>query len=168
MDILKREIKDFKERKFPEEICFQPIGMIHSELQNLKEIPIQYSLSHLKGMLEIFPNYYEGLKDLEGFSHLICLYFFDMVKLPVPLQSKPFLDNQEHGVFAIRTPLRPNPIGFSIFRILSIKNNEIHVDNIDAIDKTPILDIKPYIPKFDNVKTNKVGWIKSKTKMLFS
>ena len=73
MEILKRELKNFKERKFPEKICFKPIGMIHSDYKNLKEVPIQYNLSLGKVMLEIFPDYRDALKDLEGFSHLICL-----------------------------------------------------------------------------------------------
>ncbi len=163
MEILEREIKDFKERVFPDKICFTPIGIIHSSFKELKGMPIQYSQSLSEGILEIFPNYQDGLKDLNGFSHLICLYHFDMVKLPVPLQSKPFLDNKVHGVFAIRTPFRPNPIGYSVFKIMKIRKNEILVRNIDVLDKTPLLDIKPYIPEFDVVEANKVGWIKNKS-----
>lgn len=162
MEILKRELKNFKKRKFPAKICFQPVGLVHSEFKKLNEIPIQYSLSHGKGTLEIFPKYRDALKDLEGFSHLICLYYFDMVKQPVPLLSKPFLDENIHGVFAIRTPFRPNPIGFSVFKIIKINNEEITVENIDVLDKTPILDIKPYIPQFDAVSAFKIGWIENK------
>ena len=83
------------------------------------------------------------MKDLEGFSHIYCIYFFDIDKLPVPLQSKPFLYDRKVGVFSMRTPFRPNPIGVSVFEILEIKKHNIEVKNVDILDKTPILDIKP-------------------------
>ncbi len=168
MEIINRELIDFKERKFPEEICFRPIGIIHTPFKKLKGIPIQSSMSDIKGIIEIFHEYQLGLKDLQGFSHLYCLYFFDMVKLPVPLQSKPFLDNEVKGVFAIRTPFRPNPIGLSILEINGIKENKIEVNNVDILDETPILDIKPYASQFDNFKTTKIGWLKGKIKKKIS
>ncbi|MFX1349828.1 MAG: tRNA (N6-threonylcarbamoyladenosine(37)-N6)-methyltransferase TrmO [Promethearchaeota archaeon] len=168
MEITKRELINFKERKFPEKISFKPIGIIHTPFKNLKGIPIQSAMSNEKGIIEIFHEYQSGLKDLSGFSLIYCLYYFDMVKLPVPLQSKPFLDDKVKGVFAIRTPFRPNPIGLSILEILEIKQNEINVKNVDILDKTPILDIKPYIPEFDNLKTNKIGWLQGKIKKKIS
>ena len=119
-------------------------------------------MSTNKGEIEIFDEFKAGLKDLSGFSHLYCLYLFDMVKLPVPLQSKPFLDNEKKGVFAIRTPFRPNPLGLSILEIIGIKENMIHVSNVDILDKTPILDLKPYISQIDNVETKKIGWLEGK------
>ncbi len=164
MEIIKRELIDLKERKLPKEICFKPIGIIHTPYKSLKGIPIQSSMSDSKGIVEIFSEYKECLKDLSGFSHIYCLYFFDMVKLPVPLHSKPFLSDDKKGVFAIRTPFRPNPIGLSIFEILQIKENELHVKNVDVLDETPILDIKPYVPQFDNIKTNKIGWLQGQIK----
>ena len=85
-----------------------------------------------------------------------------MVKLPVPLQSKPFLDDDIKGVFAIRSPFRPNPIGISILKLLKIEGNEIHVSDVEMLDKTPILDIKPYIPEVDTRVTDKIGWLKGK------
>lgn len=162
MEITNREILNIEERKFPEKVCFKPIGIIHTPFKSLKGIPIQSSISNVKGTIEIFAEYVAGLKDLSGFSHIYCLYFFDMVKLPVPLQSKPFLDSDKKGVFAIRTPFRPNPLGLSIVKILDIKENKIQVINIDILDKTPILDLKPYIPQFDNIETQKIGWLKEK------
>lgn len=168
MEIIKRELIDFKERKFHEEICFKPIGIIHTPFKTLKGITIQSSMSDAKGTIEIFSEYKSGLKDLSGFSHIYCLYFFDMVKLPVPLQSKPFLDNELKGVFAIRTPFRPNPIGLSILQILKIEENRIHVDNVDILDGTPILDLKPYVVQFDNIKTTKIGWLEGKIKKRLS
>jgi tRNA-Thr(GGU) m(6)t(6)A37 methyltransferase TsaA len=160
MEILKKDLVKFEDRKFPEEICFKPIGVIHTPFKKLSGIPIQFSLSNAKGTIEIFPDYIPGLKDLSGFSHLYCLYFFDMVKQPVPLQSKPFLVDEKKGVFAIRTPFRPNPIGLSILEILDLKENQIFVKNVDILDHTPILDLKPYASKFDNIKTKKIGWLK--------
>lgn len=168
MEITKRELINFKDRKFPDKICFKPIGIIHTPFKSLKGIPIQSFVSNEKGFIEIFHEYQPGLKDLSGFSHIYCLYFFDMVKLPVPLQSKPFLDNDLKGVFAIRTPFRPNPIGLSILKLLDIKENEINVSNVDILDGTPILDLKPYVHQFDNIKTNKIGWLKGKIKKKLS
>ena len=164
MEILKRELIEFEDRKFPEEVCFKPIGIIRTQFKNLKGIPIQFSLSEAKGIIEVFPEYVAGLKDLSGFSHLYCLYFFDLVKQPVPLQSKPFLSDDIKGVFAIRTPFRPNPIGLSILGILNIKGNEISVNNVDILDNTPVLDLKPYVSKFDNIRTKRIGWLKGNIK----
>jgi tRNA-Thr(GGU) m(6)t(6)A37 methyltransferase TsaA len=164
MEIMNRELIDNTERKFPVKVCFEPIGMFHTPFKSLKGIPIQSTISNMQGKLEVFPEYKAGLKDLSGFSHLYCIYYFDMVKLPVPLQSKPFLDNEKRGVFSIRTPFRPNPLGISILEIIEIRANIIHVKNVDVLDKTPILDLKPYISRFDNVKSTKTGWLKGKIK----
>lgn len=164
MEIIKRELIDSNEREFPDKICFRPIGIAHTQFKTLKGIPIQSSMSNTKGIIEIFPQYQAGLKDLSDFSNIYCLYYFDMVRLPVPLQSKPFLDTESRGVFAIRTPFRPNPIGLSVLEILKIEENMIHIKNVDILDKTPILDLKPYIPRFDSIKTNQIGWLQGKIK----
>ena len=162
MEITNRELYDFKNRKITEKICFKPIGIIHTPFKSLKGIPIQSSMSDEKGVIELFSQYQPALKDLDDFSNLYCLYFFDMVKHPIPLQSKPFLNNELKGVFATRTPFRPNPIGLSILEILKITKNKINVNNVDILDKTPILDIKPYVPQFDSRETNKIGWLQGK------
>jgi len=162
MEISKREVKDFKERRFPDQVCFKPVGVIHTPFKTLKGIPIQSVMSGENGIIEIFEEYHLALKDLDGFDYIYCLYFFDMVKLPVPLQSKPFLDDDIKGVFAIRSPFRPNPIGLAILKLLKIDGNEIHVSNVEMLDKTPILDIKPYIPAIDTRVTDKIGWLKGK------
>jgi len=159
MEINKRELISFNERKFPEDICFRPIGIIHSPFKNLTGIPIQPSMSIAQGRIEIFEEYQDALKDLDEFSHIFCFYFFDMVKLPVPLQSKPFLKDEIMGVFAIRTPFRPNPIGLSVLELVEVKDNIILVNNLDILDKTPVIDIKPFVPHFDNRETNKIGWL---------
>jgi len=168
MEITKKDLKSFKNRKFPDKICFSPIGIIHTEFKSLKGIPIQFAMSDSKGIIEIFSQYQDGLKDLEGFSHLYCIYFFDLVKLPVSLKSKPFLLDKNVGVFSMRTPFRPNPIGLSILEILDIKQNSIKVNNVDILDKTPVLDIKPYISKFDCRKTLKDGWFEGKIREMTS
>ena len=162
MEISKRELKDFKERRFPDQICFKPIGVIHTPFKTLKGIPVQSVMSNEKGIIEIFEEYCPGLKDLDGFGYIYCIYLFDMVKLPVPLQSKPFLDDDIKGIFAIRSPFRPNPIGLAILKLLKIDGSEIHVSNVEMLDKTPILDIKPYIPEIDTRESNKIGWMKGK------
>ena len=168
MEISKRELISFKERKFPEEICFRPIGIIHSPFTSLTGIPIQPSMSDAKGKIEIFKSYQDALKDLNGFSHIYCLFFFDMVKLPVPLQSKPFLKDEIKGVFAIRTPFRPNRIGLSILKLIEIKENTIFVKNLDILDRTPVIDIKPYVPQFDNREKSKIGWLEGNIKRKLS
>ena len=164
MEISERELISFKERKFPEKICFRPIGMVNSPFTDLTGIPIQPSMSNAKGSIEVFKQYQDALKNLDGFSHIFCVYFFDMVKLPVPLQSKPFLKDEKMGVFAIRTPFRPNPIGISVLELMKIKNNTLFVKNLDILDRTPVIDIKPYIPQFDNRETGKIGWLEGNIK----
>ncbi len=168
MEITKKEIKSINERSFPEKICFEPIGIINSPFKTLKGIPIQFSQSDSEGFIRLKEKYKPGLKDLEGFSHIYCLYYFDMIKLPVPLQSKPFLDDTKRGIFAMRTPFRPNPIGLSILEILNIKDSTIKVKNVDILDGTPLLDIKPYISRYDYIKSNKIGWLEGKIKKKFS
>ncbi|MFW9770812.1 MAG: tRNA (N6-threonylcarbamoyladenosine(37)-N6)-methyltransferase TrmO [Candidatus Heimdallarchaeota archaeon] len=160
MEIINGSLKSFKERKFPRKICFKPIGIVQSPFKSLKGIPIQSTMSNTKGEIKIFPQFIEGLKGLEEFSHIVCLYIFDLVKLPVPLQSKPFLQNDIKGIFAIRTPFRINPIGLSILELLKIEENLVYVNNLDILDQTPVLDIKPYVPQFDFRATNKIGWLK--------
>ncbi|EMR74033.1 putative methyltransferase, YaeB/AF_0241 family [Thermoplasmatales archaeon SCGC AB-539-N05] len=140
-------------------ITYKPIGMIHSPFKKPKGTPIQSSSAKgVKGTVEIFPEYVEGLQDIDGFSHLILLYHFHLSKKP-SLQVKPFMDDKLHGIFAIRGPSRPNPIGISTVRLLRVKENLLHVQDIDIVDGTPLLDIKPYVPEFDRKKVTKLGWL---------
>ena len=143
-------------------IEFQPIGVVHSPLKTLGGNPVQPSFSKVEGTIEIFEEYVEGLKDLEGFEFIICLTYFHLVKAHVRLQSTTHWDNIKHGIFAIRSPWRPNPIGFSILKLLTLEKNYLRVKNLDLIDQTPVLDIKPFIPSIDNRETNKIGWIQGK------
>jgi tRNA-Thr(GGU) m(6)t(6)A37 methyltransferase TsaA len=110
------------------------------------------------GTIEIYPDYAAGLKDLEGFSHLILLYFLHKVNR-VQLMVVPFLDSEPHGVFATRAPVRPNPIGLSVVPLQKIEGNTLFVDQLDILDGTPLLDIKPYVPEFDEHVTFRIGWL---------
>jgi len=100
-----------------------------------------------------------GLKDLNGFSHIILIYHFHLARR-TSLTVKPFLDNMEHGIFATRAPVRPNPIGISVVRLRKIRGTTIWVQDIDVLDGTPLLDIKPYVPQFDIRRTKRIGWYK--------
>jgi len=141
------------------QICYKPIGIIHSEFTDIKTTPIQSIFSTAEGTLEIFPEYTTGLKDLEGFSHLILLYHFHNAGEMVLVQ-RPFADmKSERGIFAIRYFCRPNPIGISIVDLLEIQDNILRVRGIDILDGTPLLDIKPYIFQFDNRTNVRSGWV---------
>lgn len=154
-------MKHIKSRKFPKEICFRPIGMIYTPFKSMSGVPRQSSLSKAEGIIEIFEEYQEGLKDLEGFSHIYCIYYFHLIKPPVPLHSRSFSSSDKKGVFAIRTPFRPNPIGLSIFEVKNIKKNRISIKGVDAVDRSPVLDIKPYVSKFDIRSQIDNGWLKN-------
>ncbi len=141
------------------EIRYKPIGIIHSPFKEPKGTPIQpASAKGIKGTAEIFPEYAKGLQDIEGFSHIILLYHFHLSKT-VSLLSKPFLDDAFHGIFAIRGPSRPNPMGLSIVRLIKVNNNILHIQDLDIVDGTPLLDIKPYVPEFDKNEVIRIGWL---------
>jgi tRNA-Thr(GGU) m(6)t(6)A37 methyltransferase TsaA len=141
---------------------YKPIGIIHSNYQKKEGVPIRGALSkNSKGWIELFPEYKDGLKDLDGFSHIILIYHFHLSN-GYSLLSKPFLDNVEHGIFAIRAPKRPNHIGISVVKLKKVEENKLFIDEVDIIDETPLLDIKPYISKFDVRRNTKSGWIKNK------
>ena len=141
------------------EIKLKPIGIILTPYKEPKGMPIQGRFEkNVAGQIEIFPEYQEGLKDIEGFSHLILIYYFDRTK-EEKLIGKPFLEDDTHGIFAIRSPKRPNHIGFSIVKLEKIKDNIITFSEVDILDKTPLLDIKPYVAHFDSRKNIKNGWL---------
>ena len=136
-----------------------PIGIIHSPFQKLEDMPIQPSGAvGIKGTVEVFEEYQPGLKDLEGFSHLILLYHFHRVS-SFELQVTPFLDTEVHGVFATRAPKRPNPIGLSIVQLDKVEGGVLYLGNVDILDATPLLDIKPYVPAFDAQQEVRTGWL---------
>jgi tRNA-Thr(GGU) m(6)t(6)A37 methyltransferase TsaA len=145
------------------EIIMHPIGVIHSPFTEKDKTPIQASRSQAIGLVEIYPEFADGLKDIEALSHIYLLYAFHESD-GYTLQVKPFLDDQEHGVFATRHPCRPNPLGISVVRLLSRKENSLTVEGIDTLDGTPLLDIKPYIPDFDLRTDVRTGWYETRSK----
>jgi len=143
---------------------FKPVGFIRTQNRELAGAPIQplYGRDQT-GKVEILLEYIPGLKDLEGFSHIILIYVFDRHrKGDFKLQVKPYMDNKLRGVFATRAPKRPNNLGISIVKIEQIKNNMIFFSGADMLDNTPLLDIKPYVPDFDNNTEFKKGWLEGK------
>ncbi len=142
-----------------QEIIFRPIGTVHSPFKEPTGTPIQPSAAReTPGIIEILPEYREGLQDLEGFSHLILLYHFHLARA-FSLKVKPFLDDTERGLFATRAPARPNPIGLSIVRLERVEGLRVHIRDVDIVDGTPVLDIKPYVPQFDIRTEATSGWM---------
>ncbi len=140
-------------------ITLRPIGTIHSPHINPKETPIQPVYAKgIKGQVEINPEYREGLRDLEGFSHIYLLYYFQKISSE-KLLVKPYLDDSIRGVFSTRAPSRPNHIGLSLVKLIKIEENILHVENIDILDQTPLLDIKPYVLRFNPSENVRCGWI---------
>jgi tRNA-Thr(GGU) m(6)t(6)A37 methyltransferase TsaA len=141
------------------EVKYRPIGVIHSPFKEPRGTPIQPAgAENVDARVEVFTEYAEGLKDLEGFSHIILIYHFHLSR-GSSLKAKPYMDSEEHGVFAMRGPSRPNPIGISTVRLVKIEGNLIYCKDIDIIDGTPLLDIKPYVPEFDSRDAEKIGWL---------
>jgi tRNA-Thr(GGU) m(6)t(6)A37 methyltransferase TsaA len=140
-------------------MSYQPIGTIHSPFEGIENVPIQpTAAAGICGTVKVFAEFATGLKDLGGFSHVILLYHFHRVT-QTRLSVIPFLDREPRGVFATRAPSRPNPIGLSIVRLLSIEGNVLHIENVDILDGTPLLDIKPYVPTFDHHEVERTGWL---------
>jgi tRNA-Thr(GGU) m(6)t(6)A37 methyltransferase TsaA len=141
------------------EITYRPIGIIHSEFTCQEETPIQGIFNPSVGIVEVFPEYTDALKDLETFSHIYLIYHFHRAH-GVRLTQKPFLDlDKERGIFAIRHFNRPNPIGLSIVELLEMDGNMLTVRGMDILDGTPLLDIKPYVRQFDHRQDVKSGWV---------
>ena len=140
------------------DIIFKPIGYIHSEHADPEKTPIQPAFAKgCKGQAEIFPEYEKGLSDIEGFSHIYILYHFHKAGSG-NLMVKPFLDDTKRGVFATRTSNRPNPIGFSLVQLLKRTKNILYLEDVDILDGTPILDIKPFVKRFDYRNNTHDGW----------
>ena len=144
-------------------IELKPIGIIHSPFKSKEDIPCQSYKSAETGEIEVFKEFEDGLKDIEGFSHIIIVYYFHSSK-NYSLNVKPFLDRELRGVFATRHPRRPNRIGISTVRLLERKENLLKIKGMDVVDGTPLLDIKPYVQKFDERKNVKIGWLEDKLK----
>jgi len=135
-----------------------PIGVIHTPHKDPKGTPIQPSgAKEFEGIIELDPKYRDGLKDLEGFSHIILLYHFHKSK-KYNLTVKPYMGKEQRGLFATRYPGRPNPIGLSVVRLNRIIENMLYIQDVDMLDGTPLLDIKPFIPEVDNRDADRIGW----------
>lgn len=140
-------------------IKIQPIGFIRSPYKNVEDVPIQGNLkNNIEARVELENKYINGLKGLEEFSHAILIFYFHKSKIE-KVQAKPYLEDKIHGIFTIRSPNRPNHIGLTIVKIRKIEDNKLYFTNVDMIDKTPLLDIKPYVEYFDNRENVISGWI---------
>lgn len=142
-----------------ESLTLHPIGTIHSPFSSIEGMPIQPTgAAGVRGTVDLFEPYAEGLVDLDGFSHIMLIYHFHRVT-ETKLTVTPFLDDTPHGVFATRAPKRPNPIGLSIVRLERIEGSTLYIEGIDVLDGTPLLDIKPYVPVFDARQDCRTGWL---------
>ena len=143
-------------------ITFNPIGTIHSPFKDVAGMPIQpVGAKGVRGKIHMCPEFISGLQDVDGFSHLILIYYFHRVEGFV-LETQPFLDDVKRGLFATRAPRRPNAIGLSIVKLDFVENLTLHISDVDILDGTPLLDIKPYVPEFDHRGETTIGWLSGK------
>lgn len=145
-------------------IELKPVGVIHSPFKTKAEAPYQGHGVGQVSEIEIFEDYQEGLKDIEGFSHLIVLYYFHKSE-GCPLLVRTPWDTVSHGVFSTRSPYRPCPLGFSVVTLLERETNILRVKELDALDGTPVLDIKPYVPQIDQRAAVRIGWMEGRLKL---
>lgn len=140
-------------------IVYYPIGVISTPFKKPRGTPIQPRAARgIKGRVIVYEKYREGLKGLRGFSHIILLFHFHL-SAKFTLLVKPYMDNKLYGVFATRAPRRPNSIGISVVKLKKIKGNVLYVEDIDIVDGTPLLDVKPYVPHFDTPEVKRIGWL---------
>jgi len=145
----------------PAVITHTTIGTIHSPFHDIAGMPIQPNGARgTRGTIEIFPLYRDGLRDLDGFERIILIYAFHRCE-DHQLVVKPFLDTTPRGIFATRSPKRPNAIGLSIVRLLEVDGVTLTIEDVDVLDGTPLLDIKPYVPAFDAYPGSRAGWLES-------
>ncbi len=145
------------------EITYSPIGKVHSDYTSKDGMPIQSAFADgSKGTVEIKKEYTDALLGLDEFSHIYLIYHFHLMKSN-KLVTKPFMRDLDLGVFAIRSPVRPNGIGLSVVRLEKIEDNILYINDVDIMDGTPLLDIKPYISRFDIRTDVKNGWIEGRT-----
>jgi len=150
------------------QINYTPIGIIHSPFTELESMPIQPSGAQgIKGHILINEDFIEGLDDLDGFSHIYLLYHLHLSN-SYNLKVVPFLDDQLRGIFSTRAPKRPNPIGLSVVKLNKIVMNRLDIENVDIVDGTPLLDIKPYVQDMDEVDYSRIGWLSKHIKEIHS
>ncbi len=141
-------------------IIYEPIGVLRTPFESPDGMPIQpVGDTDTEGIVELKQPYADGLTDLDGFTHCILLYHFHKSDDPAPLEVEPFLDDEPRGIFATRAPKRPNSIGLSVVEIESITDDNVVVTGIDVVDRTPLLDIKPFVPDFDVPSDAETGWL---------
>lgn len=139
-------------------IAYRSIGILHSPFTDIAGMPVQpVGALGVEGHVTVHPDFAGGLLDLEGFSHVFLVYHLHRVA-GYELVVRPFLDNADHGIFATRSPKRPNPIGLSVLELAGIDGMTVRLRNVDILDGTPVLDIKPYVPHFDVWQAGRVGW----------
>ncbi len=145
-----------------DQVVYVPIGVVRSPFKTIEGTPIQpVGAKGVRGQIELREEFIAGVKDLEGFSHLILIYHFHLSK-GFDLEVKPFLDTESRGVFATRAPKRPNSIGISVVRLIKIEGRFLTIEDVDVLDGTPLLDIKPYVPQFDSRDKCEIGWFSGK------
>jgi tRNA-Thr(GGU) m(6)t(6)A37 methyltransferase TsaA len=141
-------------------LTLTPIGTIRTPFATKDDTPIQGAFRpQSEGVLEVLPEFAAGLADIDGFTHLIVLYLFDRMTAEVEMSRMTFLGDEPHGLWATRHPARPNPIGLTVVRLLARDGARLTVSGIDVLDGTPLLDIKPYIPRFDCFPDASEGWL---------
>ncbi len=144
-------------------ITMHPIGVVHTPFQQSEGTPIQPAAANgAKGVVELFPEFTLGLLDVADFERLWLIYVLDRAA-PPQMTTRPYLDTQDRGIFATRSPARPNHIGLSAVRLLGVEGNRLHVSDVDILNGTPLLDIKPYVPDFDCFEVKRVGWYAGKS-----
>jgi tRNA-Thr(GGU) m(6)t(6)A37 methyltransferase TsaA len=142
-----------------ERIIINPIGVIYTPFHEIENMPIQpIAAEGIKGHIELNPRYVIGLKDLEGFSHIILLYQFHKIT-GYSLEVIPFMDVEAHGIFATKAPKRPNAIGISTVKLIGIEGNILYIEQVDMLNETPLVDIKPFYPRYDNRDNVSIGWL---------
>jgi tRNA (adenine37-N6)-methyltransferase len=142
-----------------EDIIIKPIGVIHTPHIDVKNMPIQpIAAEGIKGYIEVFPEFVAGLKDIEGFSHLTLFYHFHKIN-GYELVVTPFMDTEKRGIFATKAPKRPNAIGLSTVKLIAVDGNILHIEQVDMLDGTPLIDIKPFYPRYDNRENVEIGWL---------
>jgi tRNA-Thr(GGU) m(6)t(6)A37 methyltransferase TsaA len=150
------------------EVVYKPIGVVYSPFKAPQDVPIQsVAAEGVTGIVEVAREYVEGLRDVDGFSHLILVYHCHLAQ-DYSLLVRPFLDERLHGVFSTRAPSRPNPVGVSVVRLTRMEKNMLHIQDVDIIDGTPLLDIKPFVPEFDQRKAERIGWLTKKVDKMHS
>ena len=142
------------------ELRLRPIGIIRSPFREATGTPIQAAVAgDAEGTVEVLEEFARGLQDLEGFERIWLLYWLDRATWDGQLVVTPYLDTTPRGVFSTRAPSRPNAIGLSSVRLVCVEHNVLKIQGVDVLDGTPLLDIKPYVPRFDCFEAVRAGWL---------